>query len=91
MTLICGQKGSTIVLKKKSRMGYIMKILALLLMALLASIVIVVVAARTVTYYSNRICTENGVDERIYVTLGGQEQYLLIRGYMEVLPVRMHL
>lgn len=80
MTLICGQKGSTIVLKKKSRMGYIMKILALLLMALLASIVIVVVAARTVTYYSNRICTENGVDERIYVTLGGQEQYLLIRG-----------
>lgn len=36
--------------------------------------------ARVFTYHENHISTPNGVDEETYVTLGDQEQYLLIRG-----------
>ncbi len=39
-----------------------------------------VCVARGIIWFSNRIDTVNGVDEGIYVSLGGQEQYLLIRG-----------
>lgn len=48
--------------------------------ALLVLFLVVLAAARATTYFSHRIQTENGIDESLYVTLGGQEQYLLIRG-----------
>lgn len=54
------------------------------LMVLLAAAVIVLLAViltvRSVTLLQNRISSPNGVEEGIYVPLGGQEQYLLIRG-----------
>lgn len=53
---------------------------AILTAAFLTVGITIIIAARIATYLSNRISTENGVDEGIYVTLGGQEQYLLIRG-----------
>lgn len=48
--------------------------------AVIVLIFLFVASVRTATYFSNHITSENGVDEGIYVTLGGQEQYLLIRG-----------
>lgn len=50
----------------------------------LATLVIVVIGfvtiARITTYFANRITSEHGIDESVYVPLGGQEQYLRIRG-----------
>lgn len=65
---------------KKFSIKSILKWLAILIASLLVIGIVVVIVARTITYFSNRISTENGVDDGIYVTLGGQEQYLLIRG-----------
>lgn len=73
-------KGRNTVLKKRISIKSIFKVLAIIVCAILLICVVIIVAARTVTYFSNRISSENGVDEGIYVTLGGQEQYLLIRG-----------
>ena len=58
----------------------IFKWLAILMVSLIVIGIGVVIMARTITYFSNRISTEDGVDEGIYVTLRDQEQYLLIRG-----------
>lgn len=49
--------------------------------------ILVVVVARIITYSKNHITTKNGIDEAVYVPLGGQEQYLLIRGENKENPV----
>lgn len=54
--------------------------IAFIVAAIIILLVVFVIAARSVTYFSNHITTENGIDEGVYVTLGGQEQYLLVRG-----------
>lgn len=48
--------------------------------AIIVLLIVFIIAVRAGTYFSNHINTENGIDEGAYVTLGGQEQYLLIRG-----------
>lgn len=48
--------------------------------AIIVLLISFIIAARAVTYFSNHVTMENGIDEGDYVTLGGQEQYLLIRG-----------
>lgn len=65
----------------------IFKWTGIFIVSLILIISLIVLTARAVTYFSNRITTENGVDEGIYVTLGGQEQYLLIRGKNVTNPV----
>lgn len=61
------------------------------LFVFLSIIICVILIARAVTYFSNRIAGENGVDKGIYVTLGGQEQYLLVRGENADNPVMIWL
>lgn len=41
---------------------------------------IVIIGCKNFNYIAFRIDTREGVAQRVYVTLGGQEQYLLIRG-----------
>lgn len=48
-------------------------------------------AARLAIYITNRITTENGIDEKLYVLLGDQEQYLHIRGKNKTKPVILWL
>lgn len=48
--------------------------------ATIALLILFVITIRSITYFSNHITVDSGIDEGIYVTLGGQEQYLLIRG-----------
>jgi pimeloyl-ACP methyl ester carboxylesterase len=58
----------------------ILKAAALGCLCLFIILTMIVVTARVYTYQKNHITSSNGIDEGIYVTLGGQEQYLLIRG-----------
>lgn len=67
-------------LRKQISIKSIFKVLVIIVCVILLICVFIVVGARTITYFSNHITTKDGVDEGIYVTLGGQEQYLLIRG-----------
>lgn len=64
----------------KSSVMKILKFAALCCLSLFIGLIVVVAIARVCTYQENHIATSNGVDEKTYVTLGGQEQYLLIRG-----------
>lgn len=73
-------KGRNTVLKIQISIKTIFKVLVIIVCAILLTCIVIIVGARAVTFFSNHITTENGVDEGIYVTLGGQEQYLLIRG-----------
>lgn len=69
----------------------ILKWMGISVLALIAVTVLLVCVVRGVTYFSNHIDTSNGIDEGIYVTLGGQEQYLLIRGEDTSNPVLVWL
>ena len=51
-----------------------------IILGLILLLVVAILVIRLVTYGKHHITTENGIDEGIFVTLGGQEQYLLIRG-----------
>lgn len=61
------------------------------LLSLVIFSVLFVLIVRSITYFSNHINTADGVDEGIYVSLGGQEQYLLIRGESTANPVLIWL
>lgn len=53
----------------------------------IALLAIFVITIRSITYFSNHIAADGGIDEGLYVTLGGQEQYVLIRGEKTDNPV----
>ena len=72
-------------------LGSAVKLAGIVLGGILLCAVLVVGVARVTTWLSNRITTENGVDEGLYVELGGQEQYLLIRGEDVSNPVMIWL
>lgn len=61
------------------------------LAVLIAGAILTVAGAKAVNYFHNHITAENGIDEGIYVDLGGQEQYLLIRGENTDNPVMIWL
>lgn len=69
----------------------ILKWLGISALALVIAAVLFVCVVRGITYISTRIDTPNGVDEGIYITLDGQEQYLLIRGEDTANPVMIWL
>lgn len=60
--------------------GSILKWMGCIVAAIVVLLIVIVITARAVTFFANHITTENGIDEGVYVALGGQEQYLLIRG-----------
>lgn len=70
---------------------YTLKWTGISALALIAVAVLFACAVRGVTCISEHIDTANGVDEGIYITLGGQEQYLLIRGEDDSNPVMIWL
>ena len=51
-----------------------------IILGLIALAVVSVLIIRLVTYHQHHITTENGIDDGIFVNIGGQQQYLLIRG-----------
>lgn len=57
----------------------------------LIAISIFIIGSRGINYINHFRMIEEGVDEGIYVTLGGQEQYVLIRGMDKDNPVIIYL
>jgi pimeloyl-ACP methyl ester carboxylesterase len=76
---------------KRAILKSILKWAGISVFALIVAAVLFVCIVRITTYFSNHIRTPNGVDEGIYVTLSGQEQYLLIRGEDTSNPVMVWL
>ena len=52
---------------------------------------VLVIGCRNIHYLKHYRMIENGVDEGIYLTLGGQEQYVLLRGMNNENPVIIYL
>ncbi len=59
--------------------------------AILFAVIVFVIGCRNFHYFSHYINIQNGVDEGIYVPLGGQEQYVLLRGKNLENPVIIYL
>ncbi len=78
-------------IRRKIRWKPILKWLGISVLTLLVAAILFVCITRGVTYFSNHNDAPNSVDEGIYVTLGGQEQYLLIRGESVNNPVMIWL
>lgn len=76
---------------KRSIWKSIRKWIGIAVSGLIVAMVLFLCIVRGGTYFSNHINTPNGVDEGIYVSLGGQEQYLLIRGEDTTNPVMVWL
>lgn len=74
-------------LQHKSILPRILSWLMLFLAAAVIVLIVVISAARWVTSLQNHITSPDGIDEGIYVPLGGQDQYLLIRGENTENPV----
>lgn len=66
--------------KGRSKMVLIIKWTAIVVFAAVLLAVVTITGIRNYTAAANFIDRSKGIDEGIFVTLGGQEQYLLIRG-----------
>ncbi|MDC7226021.1 MAG: alpha/beta hydrolase [Spirochaetales bacterium] len=58
----------------------IAKMLSLALLILLSAVILVIMLTRFINYHKTRITSELGIQEDLYIELGGIEQYLQIRG-----------
>lgn len=77
--------------KKRNLFLRIMKWTVSGILAILFGFMIVMIGCRNFNYIDCSINTDKGVEEEIYVPLGGQEQYLLIRGENVENPVIIYL
>lgn len=66
--------------KKKSVPIRVIKGMCALIATLVIAFAIVMVGSRNLHYIDSFVDTKRGVNEGVYVTLGGQKQYLLIQG-----------
>lgn len=58
---------------------------------LLIAVSVFIIGCRNVNYFKHYQMIAHGVDEGAYVTLGGQEQYVLMRGMNNNNPVMLYL
>lgn len=78
--------------KQKRRLPIrILKWVMGILSVILIGVSVYIIGCRNVNYINHYQMIENGVDEGTYVTLGGQEQYVLIRGMNNENPVIIYL
>lgn len=66
--------------KKSSKFRYVWKGIGTIILGLFLLVSTGIVGLKNATYLNCCINTSNGIDEQSYVMLGGQEQYLHIRG-----------
>jgi len=84
---LCHYKKISEGVKKKSTLLSILKWIIHIILLILLGVAILIIGYRNFNYIDSYINTDNGVNEGIYVTLGGQEQYLLIQGKDTANPV----
>lgn len=78
--------------KKKSKLPIrILKWIAGVFAIILISVSVFVIGCRNVNYIKHYQMIDHGVDEAAYVNLGGQEQYVLMRGMNNENPVIIYL
>lgn len=81
-----------VVPRKKGRIIFkILKGILLTPVVLMLLFAVGVIACRNVNWFKGYINTSKGVNEGIYVDIGGQEQYMLIRGRDVTNPVILYL
>lgn len=66
--------------KKRSKAGIAARVLVLIPVTLIFSLILVSIAGRNINWFRSFIDTSKGINETTYVNIGGQEQYLVIRG-----------
>ncbi len=71
---VCGER------KKSSLPIRVIKWVGAFIVTVSIALAIVIVGSRNLHYIDSFVDTKKGVNEGIYVTLGGQKQYLLIQG-----------
>lgn len=74
-----------------SKISKIVKGILLTPVVLFLLFTIVAIAGRNINWFKGYIDTSKGVNESIYVDIGGQEQYMLIRGRDVSNPVILYL
>lgn len=77
--------------KKTNLAVKIMKGIMLLILTLVFVTLIFFIGARNINYFNHYYLIENGVDEGMFIDLGGQEQYVLVRGADKSNPVIIFL
>ena len=81
-----------VVPKKKRKLSHrIIKVVLAIPVILILGITIVAIAGRNINWFKGYIDTSKGVNECIYVPIGGQEQYMVIRGKDVSNPVILYL
>lgn len=73
------------------KFGRVLKWIILTLLLLLATCIIVLFIFRAVNQTQHKIKTQNGIDESLYIELGGIEQFVQIRGEDTSNPVIIFL
>jgi pimeloyl-ACP methyl ester carboxylesterase len=85
------QHKNEILEKKRSLLICILKWIGAAVGIVLALTFIFVIGCRNINYLKHYQMVGNGVDEEIYVSLGGMEQYVLVRGMNTDNPVIIYL
>lgn len=78
--------------KRKSKLPVrILKWIAGVIFTAIIGVSVFIIGCRNVNYFQHYQMIQNGVDEGVYITLGGQEQYVLMRGMNNENPVIIYL
>lgn len=77
--------------KKTNLAVKIMKSIVFLILVLVFATLIFFIGVRNINYFNHYYLIENGVDEGMFINLGGQEQYVLVRGADKSNPVIVFL
>ncbi len=77
--------------KKPNKAVKVVKILLLILITAILLVIVIAIGGRNFNWFTHYIDTSKGVNESIYVPIGGQEQYLLIRGKDKSNPVILYI
>ncbi len=77
--------------RKKKLVIRIFKWIFVALISMVFIIFVFVIGCRNINYFSHYNLVQNGIDESKYISLGGQEQYILMRGENVNNPVIIYL
>ena len=87
-----GHAKETLTAKKKKHIVLrILKGILCICLVLIFGVISVVIGCRNFNYVSHYANFKNGVDEGVYISLGGQEQYVLMTGKDAANPVIVYL
>lgn len=86
------QHRNEILEKQKNKLPIrILKYIGTVFVAIVVAVIIFIIGCRNINYMNHYQMIQQGVDEEAYVVLGGQEQYVLMRGMDNNNPVIIYL